>query len=79
MYNEKLKWLYKELNGAKFLSHFVFGPNWIRKFVFKHYGKRLSGLMTDIITNEKTYRSLVYNPMSYIKLLRPEYYFKKKG
>ena len=78
MYNEKLNGLYKELNGAKFLSYFVFGPNWIRKFVFKHYGKRLSELMTDIITNEKTYRSLVYNPMSYIKLLRPGYFIKRR-
>jgi geranylgeranyl reductase family protein len=78
MYNEKLNGLYKELNSAKFLSYFVFGPNWIRKFVFKHYGKRLSELMTDIITNEKTYGSLVYNPMSYIKLLRPGYFIKRR-
>jgi geranylgeranyl reductase family protein len=78
MYNEKLNWLYKELNGAKLLSHFVFGPNWIRKFVFKHYGQRLSELMTDIITDEITYTRLVCNPLSYFKLLRPEYFFKRK-
>jgi flavin-dependent dehydrogenase len=77
-YNEKLNGLYKELNDAKFLSYFVFGPNWIRKFVFKHYGKRLSELMTDVITNEKTYSSLVRNPFSYIKLLRPGYFIKKR-
>ncbi len=70
--------LYKELNGAKFLSHFVFGPNWIRKFIFKHYGQRLSELMIDIITNEKTYSGLVRNPFSYIKLLRPGYFIKKR-
>ena len=78
IYNEKLKALYKELNGAKFLSHFVFGPNWIRKFVFKHYGLRLSELMIDIITNEKTYSGLVRNPFSYIKLLRPGYFIKRR-
>ncbi len=77
-YNEKLNGLYKELNGAKFLSHFVFGPNWIRKFIFKHYGQRLSELMIDIITNEKTYSGLVRNPFSYIKLLRPGYFIKKR-
>jgi geranylgeranyl reductase family protein len=79
MYNEKLNALYKELNGAKFLSHFVFGPNWIRKFVFKHYGQRLSELMIDIISNEKTYSGLVRNPFSYIKLLRPEYFIKRRA
>ena len=79
MYSEKLNALYKELNGAKFLSYFVFGPNWIRKFVFKHYGQRLSELMIDIITNEKTYNGLVRNPFSYIKLLRPGYFIKRRA
>ncbi len=75
-YKLKLNSLIKELNSAKFLSHFVFGSEWIRRYVFRHYGKRLSELMTDIITEEKTYRGLVYNPMSYLKLLRPGYFLR---
>lgn len=76
-YGKKLNSLYKELNSSKFLSRFVFGPDWIRKFVFKHYGRRLSELMTDIITGEKTYSGLVSNPLNYLKLLRPGYFFNE--
>jgi geranylgeranyl reductase family protein len=77
-YKENLKPVLRELNCAKFLSHFVFGQNWVRKFVFNHYGKRLSGLLTDIITGKKTYSELVHNPLSYLKLLRPGYYIRRK-
>lgn len=73
-YKEKLIPLFKELNSARFLSFFVYGSERLRKFVFKHYGKRLSELMTDIITNNKTYSGLVYNPLNYLKLLRPGYF-----
>jgi geranylgeranyl reductase family protein len=76
-YGKKLNSLYKELDSSKFLSLFVFGPEWIRKFIFKHYGKRLSELMTDIITGEKTYSGLVSNPLNYLKLLRLSYFFNE--
>jgi geranylgeranyl reductase family protein len=74
-YKQNLKPVFKELNSAKFLSNFVFGPRQIRKFVFNHYGKRLSELMADIISGKKTYSELVHNPISYLKLLRPGYFF----
>ncbi|MBT8378044.1 MAG: geranylgeranyl reductase family protein [Ignavibacteria bacterium] len=77
-YKQSLKSIYKELNSAKFLSHFVFGPNHVRRFVFKHFGKRLSELMTDIIAQEKTYSQLVHNPISYLKLLRPGYFIRRE-
>ena len=46
---------------GKFLSQVVYGPLWLRKFIFKHYGNRLSELLADIITEKKKTYS-IWNP-----------------
>jgi geranylgeranyl reductase family protein len=76
-YKQSLSLILKELKGAEFLSKFVYGPPSLRKFVFKHYGDRLSQLLTDVIMMEMKYSSLVNDPMNYLKLLKPAYIFRK--
>lgn len=76
-YKQLLVPMLKELKGAEFLSKFVYGPRSLRKFVFKHYGNRLSELLTDVIMMEKKYSSLVKDPLNYVKLLKASYIFRK--
>lgn len=60
-YKYGLTSMFKELNGARFLSHFVYDSKWIRKFVFKYFGKPLSEMMTDVILNKRKYSSFIIN------------------
>jgi len=77
VYKQSLSPILKELRSAEFLSKFVYGPPSLRKFVFKHYGNRLSELLTDVIMMEKKYSDLVNDPLNYFKLLKPSYIFRK--
>jgi geranylgeranyl reductase family protein len=70
-YEQNLKRIVIELKYAKILSSFVYTSPTLRKFVFKRYGKKLSELMTDVITGRKKYSKLLKDPMNYLKLLRP--------
>jgi len=38
--------------------------------VFRHYGKWLGELLTDVIMGEKKYSGIVKNPLNYFKLLK---------
>ena len=76
-YSGSIDNIYKEIKAAKFLSQVVYGPLWLRKFVFKHYGKRLSELLADIITEKKKYSRMVRDPINYLKLFRPAYFWGK--
>ena len=78
IYLKSLKPLFNELKHARILAWFVHGSPLVRKFVFKHYGKRLSELLADVIMNEKKYSGLMKNPFNYFKLLRPQYFFTKQ-
>ena len=77
-YKEDIENVYKEIKAAKFLSNVVYGPLALRKFIFKHYGNRLSELLTEVITEKKKYSEIVKNPINYLKLFRPAYFFKWK-
>ena len=77
-YKLRIAKAYREIKSAKFLSTVVYGPLVLRKFIFKHWGYKLSELLTDVITNEKKYSGIVRNPMNYIKLFRPKYSTGKK-
>lgn len=72
-YKTDVESIYREIKSARFLSRVVYGPPRLRKFIFKHWGKKLSELLTDAITNEKKYSGIVRNPMNYIKLFKPKY------
>ena len=76
---KSLKPLFAELKYARLLAWFVHGSPYIRRFVFKHYGKRLSELLADVIAGEIKYSGLMKNPLNYAKLLRPQYFFFKQN
>ncbi len=78
-YLKSLKPLFNELKYARILAWFVHGSPLIRRFVFKHYGKRLSELLADVITGKKKYSGMMKNPLNYAKLFRPQYFFYKKN
>ena len=77
-YKSKINKVYREIKGAKFFSNVVYGPLVLRKFIFKHYGKCLSELLADVITEKKKYSEIVKDPANYLKLFRPSYFFKRR-
>lgn len=76
-YEKKLKKITTELKYAKLLSFFVYTSPTLRKFVFKRYGKKLSELMTDVITGRKRYSKLMKDPLNYLKLFRTAKYLSR--
>ena len=77
-YSRSITDVHKEIKAAKFLSEVVYGPLWLRKFIFKRYGKRLSELLADVITEKKKYSEMVKDPLNYLKLFRLEYLLNSK-
>ena len=71
IYKQFLKPILKELRYAKVLAWFVYGNPAVRRSVFKHYGARISELLTDVIMDEKKYSEVLKNPKNYLKLFRP--------
>jgi len=71
IYKQFLKPILKELRYAKVLAWFVYGNPAVRRSVFKHYGARISELLTDVIMDEKKYSEILKNPKNYLKLFRP--------
>ncbi|UCH64389.1 MAG: geranylgeranyl reductase family protein [Ignavibacterium sp.] len=69
-YQKNLKGIVTELRYAKFLALFVYASPKLRKFAFKRYGKKLSELMTDVITGRNKYSKLMKDPLNYLKLFR---------
>ncbi len=78
-YQSELEVVYREIKSARLLSKVVYGPLSLRKFIFRHWGSRLSELLTDVITEKRKYSKLVRNPANYIKLLKPSYFFKQQN
>lgn len=78
LYQKKIELITEELKYARFLAWFVYSSPAIRSFVFKHYGNKIGELLTDVILNEKKYKEIVTNPANYLKLLKPEYFFRRK-
>jgi geranylgeranyl reductase family protein len=76
-YKEKIENVYKEIKAARFLSRVVYGPRVLRKFIFKHYGKGLSELLAEIITNKEKYSKLVNNPLNYLELVKPKHFLDR--
>ena len=75
IYSKSLKPLFNELNYARILAWFVHGSPCIRRFVFRHYGKRLSELLADVIMGEKNYSDIMKKPSNYLKLFKPSYFY----
>jgi geranylgeranyl reductase family protein len=69
IYNRKLnEKIIKELKAAKFLANFIYGNEKVRASIFRLYGRRLSELITDVITADKKYTEIVKDPLNYFKL-----------
>jgi geranylgeranyl reductase family protein len=66
----------KEHGYAKLISSLVFTSPKIRSFLFRHYGQRMSEIMTDISSGKRKYSALLKNPDFYLKLFR--YYLINK-
>jgi geranylgeranyl reductase family protein len=58
-----------ELKAGKYLSFFIYSYSWLRVWIVKFYGEKLSELMTDVVMGEKKYSELLKNPLNYFKLL----------
>jgi geranylgeranyl reductase family protein len=70
IFNKKInEEIIKELKAAKFLAYFIYGNEKIRAAIFRLYGRRLSELITDVITGDKKYTEIVMDPLNYFKLL----------
>ena len=76
-YKTKIDKITDELKYARFLAWFVYTSPKIRSYVFKHYGGRISELLTDVITSEKNYKKIVTDPLNYLKLFKPAYLFSR--
>jgi geranylgeranyl reductase family protein len=70
-YKRNVKIIVTELKYARILAFFIYTSPKLRSFVFKRYGKKLSELMTDVISGRKKYRKLLRDPLNYLKLFKP--------
>ena len=79
-YNAQIsKKIIPELKAGKILAKFVYGYRYVRIWIVRLYGKKLSELMTDVIMGEKKYSELVKDPLNYFKLLiKWSFYSKRK-
>ena len=69
-YNDQIsKKIIPELKAGKILAKFVYGYRYVRIWIVRLYGEKLSELMTDVIMGEKKYSELVKDPLNYLKLL----------
>ena len=70
IYESDVQKTLNELKYARYLAFFIYKSSALRSFVFKMYGKKLSNLMTDVITGKVKYSELLKNPVNYLKLFK---------
>lgn len=69
-YHKKLRAeILPELRYAYLLALLVYGESNLKAWLFRTYGQRLCEAVADIVTGKRTYRSIFYNPATYLKLL----------
>lgn len=73
IYTKSTNKILTELKYARMLSLFVYRSSVLRSMVFRMYGEKTSGLLTDISMGEKTYSEIIMNPLNYLKLLTKAY------
>jgi geranylgeranyl reductase family protein len=74
MYKQKIeKKFYTELKAGLFLSKAFYNYDGLRTSLMKRYGVKFCEIITDIISGERKYSSLIKNPFNYLKLVK--YYF----
>jgi geranylgeranyl reductase family protein len=59
-----------ELNTARKLATILYDCPRLCAMLFRLYGQRLSEVVTDILTGDRTYRGVISNPANYFKLLK---------
>jgi geranylgeranyl reductase family protein len=61
-----------ELRAGRPLARILYHCPRLRRAVFKRAGRRLSNAIAEVVLGRRSYRGLVRNPASYVKLLRGE-------
>lgn len=56
-----------ELRAARLLAQLVYRMPRLRRLAFDRVGQRLTGAVADIMTGDRTYRSLLTSPTSYLR------------
>lgn len=69
-YLELEKRILPELRLGSYLARLIYDYPRIRSLLFRLYGQNLTEAVTDIMMGEKTYRSILHNPLNYLKMLR---------
>jgi len=57
-----------ELRAGRLLSKVLYSNASVRDWFFRRWGQGLCEAVTDVMYGERTFRSLLYNPTSYLKL-----------
>ena len=70
IYEEKIKKeILREIKIGSLLSHFIYGPKFLRTFIFNQFGSSLCKAMCKVIQGEKTYFELLTQLKNYSRLL----------
>jgi geranylgeranyl reductase family protein len=60
-----------ELKWGRVVASMVYDIPRIRPWVFRVYGKQMCEAMTDVAVGLRSYRAIITNPLTYLKLLKP--------
>jgi geranylgeranyl reductase family protein len=72
------KQILPELATARLLAKLLYGSPRLRSWVSHRYGVKLIEVVTDIFMGQKTYHSIVMNPLNYWKLLKYSLFRQKR-
>jgi geranylgeranyl reductase family protein len=68
---ELKKKILDDLRWSRFVSRLAYDHPKVKSFLFRACGQQVCEAMTDIIFGRKAYRSVFYNPLTYLKLCLP--------
>jgi geranylgeranyl reductase family protein len=59
-----------ELRLARMLARLLYRPTRLRRSLFRRYGRPFCEALTEVMMGRQSYRSLLFSPTNYLKLLR---------
>ncbi|MBI1807208.1 MAG: geranylgeranyl reductase family protein [Ignavibacteria bacterium] len=63
------KFILPEIRAASILSKLLYDFSSMRTWLFRNYGSRLCEAMVTVVTGERTYHEMLFNPKNYVRLL----------